>query len=52
MMNNAIAGSWEEWEREDFTPEEIAESDLRVELTGDSSVRGRSTGFRKRSSRS
>ena len=35
MMNNAIAGSWEEWEREDFTPEEIAESDLRVELMGE-----------------
>lgn len=35
MMNNAIAGSWEEWEREHFTPEETAESALRVELMGE-----------------
>ena len=35
MTNNAIAGTWDEWEKEHFTPEEIAESDLRVALIGE-----------------
>lgn len=36
MMNNsAIGQSWEEVERELFTPEEIAESQLRVEVIGE-----------------
>lgn len=33
--NPAIKGSWDEWEKAYFTPEEIAESDLRVELIGE-----------------
>lgn len=33
--NPAIKGSWDEWEKAHFTPEEIAESDLRVELIGE-----------------
>ena len=35
MTNNAIAGTWDEWEKKHFTPEEIAESDLRVALIGE-----------------
>ena len=36
MMNNsAIGQSWEEFEKEFYTPEEIAESDLRVALIGE-----------------
>ena len=35
MMNSAIAGTWEEWEKSHFTPEEIAESNLRVALIGE-----------------
>ena len=35
MMNSAIAGTWEEWEKAHFTPEEIAESNLRVALIGE-----------------
>ena len=35
MTNNAIAGTWDEWEKEHFPPEEIAESDLRVALIGE-----------------
>ena len=35
MTSNAIAGAWDEWEKEHFTPEEIAESDLRVALIGE-----------------
>ena len=35
MMNSAIAGTWEEWEKPHFTPEEIAESNLRVALIGE-----------------
>ena len=36
MMNNsAIGRSWDDVEREIFTPEEIAESDLRVALIGE-----------------
>ena len=35
MTSNAIAGTWDEWEKEHFTPEEIAESDLRVALIGE-----------------
>lgn len=36
MMNHsAIGGSWKEWEKSHFTPEEIAESDLRVALIGE-----------------
>ena len=35
MTNNAIAGTWDEWEKEHCTPEEIAESDLRVALIGE-----------------
>ena len=31
----AIKGSWDEWEKAHFTPEEITESDLRVELIGE-----------------
>nr|WP_320060399.1 helix-turn-helix transcriptional regulator [Selenomonas sputigena] len=34
-MNSAIAGTWEEWEKSHFTPEEIAESNLRVALIGE-----------------
>ncbi|WP_303105389.1 helix-turn-helix domain-containing protein [uncultured Mitsuokella sp.] len=33
--NPAIKGSWDEWEKAHFTPEEIAASDLRVELIGE-----------------
>ena len=33
--NSAIGHSWDEVERELFTPEEIAESDLRVALIGE-----------------
>lgn len=35
MTYPAIAGTWEEWEKAHFTPEEIAESDLRVALIGE-----------------
>ena len=35
MNNSAIGESWEEVERELFTPEEIAESKLRVALIGE-----------------
>ena len=35
MMNSAIAGTWEEWEKSHFTPEEIAESNLHVALIGE-----------------
>lgn len=35
MTSNAIAGTWDEWEKEHCTPEEIAESDLRVALIGE-----------------
>ncbi len=35
INNPAIGSSWEEVERELFTPEEIAESDLRVALMGE-----------------
>ena len=35
MNNSAIGGTWEELERELFTPEEIAASDLRVALIGE-----------------
>lgn len=33
--NSAIGRSWDEFEKELFTPEEIAESDLRVALIGE-----------------
>ena len=43
MQNNgAIGESWEEVRYRIFTPEEIAESDLRVALIGESSVHDRS----------
>ncbi len=35
MKNDAIGHSWDEVERELFTPEEIAESNLRVALIGE-----------------
>ncbi|MGN0678662.1 MAG: helix-turn-helix domain-containing protein [Oscillospiraceae bacterium] len=35
MNNSAIGRSWDEVERELFTPEEIAASDLRVALIGE-----------------
>ena len=35
LNNPAIGGTWDELERELFTPEEIAESDLRVALIGE-----------------
>ena len=35
MNNGALGGTWEELEREIFTPEEIAASDLRVALVGE-----------------
>ena len=35
MNNGALGGTWEELEREIFTPEEIAASDLRVALIGE-----------------
>jgi len=34
-MNKAIGQKWEEVEKELFTPEEIAESDLRVAVIGE-----------------
>lgn len=33
--NSAIGSSWKEFEKELFTPEEIAESDLRVSFIGE-----------------
>ena len=33
--NSAIGGTWNEFEREFFTPEEIAESNLRVAIIGE-----------------
>lgn len=35
MNNNALGGTWEELEKELFTPEEIAASKLRVALIGE-----------------
>ena len=35
MNNGALGGTWEELEREIFTPEEIAASNLRVALIGE-----------------
>ena len=35
MNNSAIGESWEDVERELFTPEEIAESKLKVSLIGE-----------------
>lgn len=35
MTPPAIAGTWEEWGKSHFTPEEIAESNLRVALIGE-----------------
>lgn len=35
MNTNAIGQSWDEFEKEFYTPEEIAESDLRVALIGE-----------------
>ena len=35
MNNSAIGSSWEELEKELFTPEEIAASELRVALIGE-----------------
>lgn len=35
MNNSAIGGTWDEMEKELFTPEEIAASDLRVNLIGE-----------------
>lgn len=35
MNNSAFGGTWDELERELFTPEEIAASDLRVALIGE-----------------
>lgn len=35
MNNGAIGISWEDLEKEIYTPEEIAESDLRVALIGE-----------------
>lgn len=35
MNKSAIGSTWEELRAELFTSEEIAESDLRVELTGE-----------------
>lgn len=35
MKNSAIGENWDEVERELFTPEEIAESNLRVALVGE-----------------
>lgn len=35
MSNSALGGTWEELQRELFTPEEIAASDLRVALIGE-----------------
>ncbi len=35
MKNSALGGTWEELQKELFTPEEIAASDLRVALIGE-----------------
>ena len=35
MNTSAIGQSWDEFEKECYTPEEIAESDLRVALIGE-----------------
>lgn len=35
MNNNAIGGTWDELQKEIFTPEEIAASNLRVALIGE-----------------
>ena len=35
MNNNALGGTWEELQKELFTPEEIAASNLRVALIGE-----------------
>ncbi len=35
MNNSAIGGTWEELQKEIFTPEEIAASNLRVSLMGE-----------------
>ena len=35
MNNSAIGGTWEELQKELFTPEEIAASNLRVSLIGE-----------------
>ena len=35
MKNSAIGNNWNDVEKEIFTPEEIAESDLRVALVGE-----------------
>lgn len=35
LTNPAIGSTWKDWEKEHFTPEEIAESDLRVSLIGE-----------------
>lgn len=35
MNNSAIGGTWEELQKEIFTPEEIAASNLRVSLIGE-----------------
>jgi len=35
MSNSAVGSSWEDLEREIFTPEEIAESNLRVAIIGE-----------------
>lgn len=35
MNTSAIGQSWDEFEKEFYTPEEIAESDLRVALIGE-----------------
>lgn len=35
MNNGALGGTWEELQREIFTPEEIAASNLRVALIGE-----------------
>lgn len=35
MSNNALGGTWDELEKELFTPEEIAASKLRVALIGE-----------------
>ena len=35
MNNNALGGTWDELQKELFSPEEIAASDLRVALIGE-----------------
>ena len=35
MSNSALGRTWDEFEKEIYTPEEIAESDLRVALIGE-----------------